>query len=125
MWLLIAFFFEHNVLKASIGWQLQRLTDSKETKPKCCSRNTVFGEAGQRLRQNFTLLRQRRSGWYLCSSSCFFFFCFVFFFFCLVLIFAIQIQRLIKRGKNIIILDAKSRIAVKLNKKWDYFSFFR
>ena len=33
MWLLIVFFFEHNVLKASIGWQLQRLTDSKETKP--------------------------------------------------------------------------------------------
>ena len=65
MWLLIAFFFEHNILKASIGWQLQRLTDSKETKPKCCSRNTLFGEAGQRLPQLFTLLRQRRSSFLL------------------------------------------------------------
>ena len=61
MWLLIAVFFEHNVLKASIGWQLQRLTNSKETKPKCCSRNILFGEAGQRLPQHLTLLRQRRS----------------------------------------------------------------
>ena len=67
MWLLIAFFFEHNVLKASIGWQVQRLTDSKEAKPKCCFRNTLFGEAGKRLPQHFTLLRQRRSNLILVS----------------------------------------------------------
>ena len=36
---------EHNILKIEIGWQPQRLTDTKETKPKCCSRKTLVGEA--------------------------------------------------------------------------------
>ena len=44
-----------------MGRQLQRLTDSEETKPKCCSRNTLVGEAEQRLLQHFTLPWQRRS----------------------------------------------------------------
>ena len=40
------------------------LIDSEETKPKCCSRNTLAGEAGQRFPQHFPLPGQRRSSFY-------------------------------------------------------------
>ena len=48
------------------------LIDSEETKPKCCSRNTLAGEAGQRLPQHFPLLSRSQSakpdkGW--CNTS--------------------------------------------------------